>query len=50
MDWKFFAVFYGLYLVYELCRVLYECWKDKMTFRQWWNAPLKKEKPTNFEA
>ena len=31
MDWKFFAVCFGLYLVYELCRVLYECWRDKMT-------------------
>ena len=50
MELKVLGLVYGLYLIYEVLRIGYECWSKNLTLKQWWNAPLKDEESTTFKA
>lgn len=50
MELKVLGVIYGLYLLYELLRIIYECWAKNLTLKEWWNTPLKNGKSSTFDA
>ena len=50
MSWQIWLVFYCLYLIYEVIRVVYECKRDQLTFREWCKTPVKKDDDHKFDA